>query len=74
MPRGRIRIKTLVKFLRLCSLAKERNRLLTIDEIIQELHCCRSHAYNYHRALEQLFPPTLFDPNRERSLTQECLM
>jgi len=38
MPRGRIRIKTLVKFLRLCSLAKERSRLLTIDEIIQELH------------------------------------
>lgn len=64
MPRGKIRIKTLVKFLRLHVLAQERNRMLTVDEVIQEIHCCRSNAYNYHRALEQLFPPAPFDPNR----------
>jgi len=74
MPRGKIRIKTLVKFLKLSTLAKERNRLLTIDEIIQEIHCCRSHAYNYRRALEKLLPPESFDPNRPRSLAQTCLI
>jgi hypothetical protein len=71
---GKIRIKTLVKLLWLYTVAIDGNRLLTIDEIIQELHCCRSNAYNYHKALEILFPPTSFDPNRERSLAQECLM
>jgi hypothetical protein len=64
MPRGKIRIKTLVKLLCLYSLAIDRNRLLTIDEIIQEIQCCRSNAYNYRKALEILFPPTPFDPNR----------
>jgi len=34
MPRGKIRIKTLVKFLRLYVLAQERNRMLTVDEVI----------------------------------------
>lgn len=71
---GKIRIKTLVKLLRLYCLAIDRNRLLTVDEILQEIHCCRGHAYNYYRALKKLFPPTSFDPNRERSLAQECLM
>jgi hypothetical protein len=73
MPRGKIRIKTLVQFLRLCGLVFQRNRFLTIDEIIQDVPCCRSHAYNYRRALETLFPPTLFDRVRERRWTQECL-
>ena len=64
MPRGKVRIKTLVKFISLCALANERNRMLTIDEIIQEIHCCRSHAYNYYRALEEFLPEGEFDPNR----------
>ena len=64
MTKGKIRIKTLVKFLKLYVLAQEKNRMLTVDEIIQEIKCCRSNAYNYHRALEQLFPPAPFDPDR----------
>jgi hypothetical protein len=71
---GKIRIKTLNKFLNLFNLVRDRNRLLTVEEIMEEIHCCRGHAYNYYRALKNLFPPTSFDPNRERSLAQECLM
>lgn len=74
MRNGQIRIKTLNKFLKLHSLAIERNRMLTIDEIIQEIHCCRSHAYNYRRALEKLLPPESFDPNRPRRPAQTCLI
>jgi hypothetical protein len=71
---GKIRIKTIVKFLRLCFLAIERNRLLTIDEVIQEIYCCRSNAYNYRKALEILFSLTSFDPNKGREMAQECLI
>jgi len=74
MREGKIRVKSLLKFLALFNLARDRNRLLTVEEIIEEIHCCRGHAYNYYRALKKLFPPTSFDPNRERSLAQECLM
>ena len=63
MTDGRIRIKTVAKFLGLCALSLERNRLLTVNEIIQETHHCRSHAYNYYNALRRLFPPGPFDPN-----------
>jgi hypothetical protein len=56
MPRGIVRIKTLNKFLRLCALSVDRNRILTIDEIVQEIHCCRSNAYNYRTALRQMYP------------------
>jgi hypothetical protein len=69
---GKIRIKTLVKFLSLVNLTRDRNRLLTVEEIVEEIHCCKGHAYNYRRALEIVFPPRYFDPNR-RSLTQQCL-
>jgi hypothetical protein len=55
MP-GIIRIKTLGKFLRLCTLCMDGNRVLTIDEIMCEIHCCRSHAYNYRRALVKMYP------------------
>jgi hypothetical protein len=51
-----IRIKTLVKFITLCELATDGNRILTADEIMGTIHCCRSHAYNYRRALRQLYP------------------
>jgi len=74
MREGKIRVKSLLKFLALFNLARDRNRLLTVEEIVEEIHCCRGHAYNYYRALKKLFLPTSFDPNRERSLAQECLM
>jgi hypothetical protein len=73
MPRGKIRIKTLIKFLTLCGSTMERRRLLTLDEIVEEIHCSKGHAYNYQRALGILFPPRLFGPNRERRQTQGCL-
>jgi hypothetical protein len=56
MSPGIIRIKTLNKFLSLCALCMDGNRILTIDEIMQEIHCCRGHAYNYRRALAQMYP------------------
>lgn len=74
MPRGEIRIKTLVKFLRLCDWAIQRNRILTVDEVIQGIHCCRSNAYNYYRALKMLFPEGRFDPERPVEGAQGCLM
>jgi hypothetical protein len=70
---GKIRIKTLNKLLALYSLRKDRNRPLTVQEITEEIHCCKGHAYNYRRALEILFPPALFDRIRERRQTQQCL-
>ena len=54
MKNGKIRIKTLVKFLSLVNLSRDRNRLLTVEEIVEEIHCCKGHAYNYLRALDKL--------------------
>ena len=74
MPNRPVRIKSVAKFLRLYALSRERNRMLVIDEIIQEIHCCRSHAYNYRTALKQILPPDTFEPNRPRAPIQECLL
>jgi hypothetical protein len=52
---GKIRIKTLVKFFALYNLARDRNRRLTYREVMQEIHCCKSNAYNYINALDLLF-------------------
>ena len=73
MPRGKIRIKTIVKFLDLCDLSIENNRILTVDEVIQAIDCCRSHAYNYYIALKRLFPEGPLDPDRLVAGAQECL-
>jgi hypothetical protein len=51
---GKIGIKTLVKFLNLVNLTRDRNRLLNAEEVATEIHCCKSHAYNYVRALKKL--------------------
>jgi len=51
---GRIRIKTLKKFLALYNLARDKGRSLTAQEIVEEINCCKSHAYNYLRALDKL--------------------
>ncbi len=52
--RGRIRIKTLRKFLHLYNVVRVRGRMLTAREVSLEIGCCLSHAYNYMRALERL--------------------
>jgi hypothetical protein len=74
MTKGKIWTKTLVKFLKLCDLTIERNRILTADEVRQEIHCCKSHSYNYHRALKMLFPEGPFDTDRPVEGAQECLI
>jgi hypothetical protein len=51
---GKIRIKSLSKFLNLVNKARDKGRILTIQEIMEEIHCCRGHAYNYLRALKKL--------------------
>jgi hypothetical protein len=44
---AKVRHKTVLRFFRIYALAKERNRRLTYKEVMQELHCSRSCAYNY---------------------------
>jgi len=70
---SKVRIKTLEKFLTLCDIAKERNRMLHVDEIIQEINCSRRHAYNYLQALKVLFPPESFNTTLPREDVQLCL-
>lgn len=55
MVNGKIRVKTLNKFLALCNLVRDKQRPLTVEEVVEEIHCCRGHAYNYLRALDKLF-------------------
>jgi len=50
----RIHIKTVEKLLHLWAICKERGRLLTSIEIMEELHISRSHSYNYLNALKIL--------------------
>jgi hypothetical protein len=56
---GKIRIGTLVKFLQLYTLSRDRNRRLTYREVMQEIGCCRSHAYNYLNAPDVLLASML---------------
>jgi len=51
---GKIRIKTLVKFLKLYNLTRDRNRILTVEEVMEAINCCKSNAYNYLKALDKL--------------------
>jgi hypothetical protein len=56
---GRIRVKTLNKLVALHNLSKEKKRLLTAQEVMEKIHCCRSHSYNYIRALKKLLYPMI---------------
>jgi hypothetical protein len=51
---GVIRTKTLVKLLRLYNLTRDRNRRLTYREVMLEIGCCRSNAYNYLYTIDRL--------------------
>jgi len=63
---GEIRIKTLIKFLNLCTLTMQECRALTLTEITDEIHCSKGHAYNYLRALKYLYPKEMLDKVREQ--------
>ena len=52
---GKIRIKTLNKFLALFNLARDKGRILTVQEVMEANQCCKGNAYNYLRALKKLF-------------------
>ena len=54
MKNGKIRVKTLLKFLAVFNSSRDKNRILTVEEIMEEIHCCKSNAYNYLRALKKL--------------------
>ena len=54
LKEGKIRVKTLLKFLTVFNSARDKNRILTVEEIMEEIHCCKSNAYNYLRALDKL--------------------
>lgn len=56
---GKIRIKTLNKFLTLFNLARDKGRMLTIKEVMEINQCCKSNAYNYLRALKKLLSSTI---------------
>ena len=73
MKIGKIRIKTLVKALTLCYGAIDKNRILTVDEIMQTFHCRKANAYNYQRFLRSIFPPGRFDDDRHMGDEQRCL-
>lgn len=64
---GKIRIKTLVKFLDLCNLTLQEYRLPTVYEIMQYNSCCKSNAYNYLRALRYLFTEEALERARRRA-------
>ena len=67
MPMGKIRIKTLVKFLRLCALTLQECRLPTVYEIMEYNSCCKSNAYNYLRALRCLFSEEALEEARREA-------
>ena len=56
MREGQIRVKTLNKILALCYLTGEKGEPLILQEIVNEIHCSKGHAYNYLRTLEKLRP------------------
>ncbi len=73
MKIGKIRIKTLIKALVVCYGSLDQNRNLTVDEIVQALHCSKGNAYNYRRFLRVLFPDGPFDETKPVGDEQKCL-
>ena len=71
---GIIRIKTLIKALAVYHGSLDRNRILSVHEIVQELQCSKSNAYNYQRFLRMLLPKGPLDENRPVGDEQRCLM
>ena len=71
---GKIRIKTLRQAIAVIDGSVERNRNLTVWEIMQTIHCQKANAYNYLRFLRSIFPDGRFDDNRSVGDEQRCLM
>jgi hypothetical protein len=59
MREGKIRVKSLLKFLSLFNLARDKGEALTVEEVMEEIYCCKGHAYNYLRALKKLLSSTI---------------
>jgi hypothetical protein len=71
---GRIRIKTLRQALAVISVSMDQNRILTVDEIIQVIHCRKANAYNYQRFLRSMLPDGRLYEDRPVGDEQRCLM
>ncbi len=57
---GKIRIKTLEKFVTLFNMSRDQGRLLSVEEIMATLGYCKGHSYNYQRALKKTLYPLLY--------------
>jgi hypothetical protein len=76
---GKLKTKTLLKFIDLVILTVQIRRVLTVNEIMNNLGCCKGTAYQYQRALRCMFPEGHFktreDIERERQRgQQQCLI
>jgi hypothetical protein len=71
VARGKIRIRTLIKLLYLCEFTLRHNRLPTINEVMQEINCSKSHAYNYLRAAKILYPEQALERLRQREIEKQ---
>jgi hypothetical protein len=55
---GKVKTKTLQKFILLVDLTLEQRNIATIIQIMLALGCSRGTAYNYRRALRCILPDT----------------
>jgi hypothetical protein len=70
MKIGKINNRTLHKLLTLISLTFDKRAILTVDEIMSALDCCKGTAYQYQRALRYLFPKGQFRTRNQQSVHQ----
>jgi hypothetical protein len=69
LRKGKIGIKTLIKFVNLCNLTMNEARVPTLEEVMENNNCSKGHAYHYIRALKYLYPDELLD--RVRQIRQD---
>jgi len=79
MALGKIKNQSLLKILNLMAMSIDNREILSIDQIIAYLGCCKGTAYQYQRALRWMFPKGHFqtreDIERERQRgQQQCLI
>jgi predicted transcriptional regulator len=54
LTEGKIKLKTVNKFLELHASELDKGRPLTVKEVSEIINCSKGHAYNYLRALRKL--------------------